>query len=280
MAVTAGTTALVARAWGAGDRAEAEHVTRVSLGLCAGIALLISVPVMLLLASARQHLPARRPHHRPRGGLHPVARAVPDRVRGVLRDRRGAARGRRHAHAARDRRAHQRRERVPGLRTRVRALRHAGARRARCGARERTRLHGRRARLRAALVARQAGARRRRARLVGTRAREAHPRHRLSRRPRTDRLAERLPDLPLDRVALRHRALRGLRDRRHAALVLVPGRLGLLDRRVDAGRPEPRRRRSRRARRAAAGARCASRWSRRSRSGSPSCSSPARSRAS
>jgi putative MATE family efflux protein len=46
MAVTAGTTALVARAWGAGDRAEAEHVTRVSLGLCAGLALLVSVPVM------------------------------------------------------------------------------------------------------------------------------------------------------------------------------------------------------------------------------------------
>jgi putative MATE family efflux protein len=47
MAVTAGTTALVARAWGAGDRGEAEHVTRVSLGLCAGIAVLVSVPVML-----------------------------------------------------------------------------------------------------------------------------------------------------------------------------------------------------------------------------------------
>ena len=47
MAVTAGTTALVARAWGAGDRDEAEHVTRVSLALCAGIALAVSLPALL-----------------------------------------------------------------------------------------------------------------------------------------------------------------------------------------------------------------------------------------
>jgi putative MATE family efflux protein len=39
MAVTAGTTALVARAWGAGNRAEAESVTRASLWLCMGVAL-------------------------------------------------------------------------------------------------------------------------------------------------------------------------------------------------------------------------------------------------
>lgn len=38
MAVTAGTTALVARAWGAGDRAEAERVTRASLVVCLGVA--------------------------------------------------------------------------------------------------------------------------------------------------------------------------------------------------------------------------------------------------
>ena len=44
MAVTAGTTALVARSWGAGDRAEAERVTRASLGLCTVIALVVSVP--------------------------------------------------------------------------------------------------------------------------------------------------------------------------------------------------------------------------------------------
>lgn len=42
MAVTAGTTALVARAWGAGDRAEAERVTRASLWLCMAIALAMS----------------------------------------------------------------------------------------------------------------------------------------------------------------------------------------------------------------------------------------------
>lgn len=47
MAVTAGTTALVARAWGAGDRDEAEHVTRASLALCAGIALAVSLPALL-----------------------------------------------------------------------------------------------------------------------------------------------------------------------------------------------------------------------------------------
>jgi putative MATE family efflux protein len=47
MAVTAGTTALVARAWGAGDRAEAERVTRVSLVLCVGLALLLTAPGLL-----------------------------------------------------------------------------------------------------------------------------------------------------------------------------------------------------------------------------------------
>jgi putative MATE family efflux protein len=44
MAVTAGTTALVARAWGAGDRAEAERVTRTSLWLSLGLALALAVP--------------------------------------------------------------------------------------------------------------------------------------------------------------------------------------------------------------------------------------------
>ncbi len=47
MAVTAGTTALVARAWGAGDRDEAEHVTRASLALCAGIAVAVSLPALI-----------------------------------------------------------------------------------------------------------------------------------------------------------------------------------------------------------------------------------------
>ncbi|NQZ96073.1 MAG: MATE family efflux transporter [Myxococcales bacterium] len=38
MAISAATTALVARAWGAGDRAEAEHVARASLILCIAVA--------------------------------------------------------------------------------------------------------------------------------------------------------------------------------------------------------------------------------------------------
>jgi putative MATE family efflux protein len=38
MAITAGTTALVARAWGAGDRDEAERVTRASMWVCMGVA--------------------------------------------------------------------------------------------------------------------------------------------------------------------------------------------------------------------------------------------------
>lgn len=42
MGVTAGTTALVARAYGAGDRAEAERVTRASLWLCLGVSLAFS----------------------------------------------------------------------------------------------------------------------------------------------------------------------------------------------------------------------------------------------
>jgi len=47
MAVTAGTTALVARAWGAGDRAEAERVTRTSLWLSLGLALSLAAPSLV-----------------------------------------------------------------------------------------------------------------------------------------------------------------------------------------------------------------------------------------
>ena len=47
MAVTAGTTALVARAWGAGDRAEAERVTRASLILTSAIAAVVAIPGFL-----------------------------------------------------------------------------------------------------------------------------------------------------------------------------------------------------------------------------------------
>jgi len=57
MAVTAGTTALVARAWGAGDPGEAERVTRASLWLCMAIAVAMSA----------------------------VALAIPERLAGVFR---------------------------------------------------------------------------------------------------------------------------------------------------------------------------------------------------
>jgi putative MATE family efflux protein len=43
IAITTGTTALVARAWGGNDRAEAERVTRASLWLCAALAVVLSV---------------------------------------------------------------------------------------------------------------------------------------------------------------------------------------------------------------------------------------------
>jgi len=46
MAVTAGTTALVARAWGAGDRDEAERVNRASVWVCLGISLAITLPAI------------------------------------------------------------------------------------------------------------------------------------------------------------------------------------------------------------------------------------------
>lgn len=42
--VTAGTTALVARAWGAGDRHEAERVTLASFWLCVGLATIATLP--------------------------------------------------------------------------------------------------------------------------------------------------------------------------------------------------------------------------------------------
>jgi putative MATE family efflux protein len=44
MAVTAGTTALVARAWGADDRAEAERVTNASMVVCLGVSVVMAVP--------------------------------------------------------------------------------------------------------------------------------------------------------------------------------------------------------------------------------------------
>jgi putative MATE family efflux protein len=47
MAVTAGTTALVARAWGAGNPREAERVTRTSLWLSLALALLMASPAVL-----------------------------------------------------------------------------------------------------------------------------------------------------------------------------------------------------------------------------------------
>jgi putative MATE family efflux protein len=47
MAVTAGTTALVARAWGAGDRDEAERVNRVSMWVCLGISLAVTLPAVV-----------------------------------------------------------------------------------------------------------------------------------------------------------------------------------------------------------------------------------------
>lgn len=50
MAITTGTTALVARAWGRGDREEAERVTRASLALCAAFAVALSVPAVVFAA--------------------------------------------------------------------------------------------------------------------------------------------------------------------------------------------------------------------------------------
>lgn len=62
MAVTAGTTALVARAWGAGDRDEAERVTRVSVVVCIGVSLVMAVPGLVFaeqLAGVFRGLDAR-----------------------------------------------------------------------------------------------------------------------------------------------------------------------------------------------------------------------------
>jgi len=47
MAMSAGTTAMVARAWGAGDRDEAERVTKISVMVGAGVGLFLSVPGVL-----------------------------------------------------------------------------------------------------------------------------------------------------------------------------------------------------------------------------------------
>jgi putative MATE family efflux protein len=47
IALTAGTTAMVARAWGAGDRAEAERVTSASLGVCIALAIALTLPAVI-----------------------------------------------------------------------------------------------------------------------------------------------------------------------------------------------------------------------------------------
>jgi putative MATE family efflux protein len=47
MAVTAGTTALVARAWGADDRDEAERVNRASMWVCLAISLAVTAPAVV-----------------------------------------------------------------------------------------------------------------------------------------------------------------------------------------------------------------------------------------
>ncbi len=47
MAVTAGTTALVARAWGADDREEAERVTRASMVICLAVSVVMALPGIL-----------------------------------------------------------------------------------------------------------------------------------------------------------------------------------------------------------------------------------------
>ena len=46
MAISAGTTAMVARAWGANDRAEAARVTKVSLWLSNGVAIVLMIPCL------------------------------------------------------------------------------------------------------------------------------------------------------------------------------------------------------------------------------------------
>ncbi|MBW2385159.1 MAG: MATE family efflux transporter [Deltaproteobacteria bacterium] len=47
IAITAGTTAMVARAWGAGDRLEAARVTKASLVVCVALALAFTLPAVL-----------------------------------------------------------------------------------------------------------------------------------------------------------------------------------------------------------------------------------------
>ncbi len=46
IAITTGTTALVARAWGSGDRDEAARLTRTSLWLCCALGLLLTLPMV------------------------------------------------------------------------------------------------------------------------------------------------------------------------------------------------------------------------------------------
>ena len=245
MAVTAGTTALVARAWGAGDRDEAERVTRSSLWLSLALAVSLSLPCILfadalagvfrldaethaLTATFIRWISASAPFLAVSFVIGTALRAAGDTLTPL-----GLG-------------ALTLLVNVVALYALVfgafglPALGVAGA----AIANDVALAVGALATAALWLRGRLRGGRRAAGRRLRARPRTAPAAHRRARRPRAGRLPARLHDLHLDRRAVRQRRECRLPDRRTDPVVLVPGGLRLLDRRLHAGRPEPRRERS------------------------------------
>ena len=196
MAVTAGTTALVARAWGAGDKAEAERVTRTSLWLALALAIAFAVP-SAAFADALAGIFRLDPgtHELTATFIRWISLSTPFLAASFVIGTALRAAGDTH-HTPRPRRSHDDREHRRALCAGVRRLRPARARRKGGRDGERHRSCGRRARHPRALAARRAadptGAARRRLRAdAGAAAAAASARRRGSSKPRSSSASRR-----------------------------------------------------------------------------------------
>ena len=94
MAIGAGTTALVARAWGRNDEVEAGRITIASLVLGGVFGLVLTIPGVFYSEPRRVDIRSGRTHGRTRGIEHPLAIGLQRGVRRELHHGRRAACGR------------------------------------------------------------------------------------------------------------------------------------------------------------------------------------------
>ncbi len=191
--------------------------------------------------SAGSFLPPGRGNAAARRDLHSLDQPVQRGVRSPVRAQRIAARCGRCAYSALDRRPHQPRQHHPALRAGLRPTGIPGPRGGGRCHRRRRRLRDRLGRHHLPLAPGLSDPGNRPAPLSGARARASAGEHRLPGGSRAGGVAGWVRPLSLDRLPLRHRPLRGLRDRRQHPLLLVPDRMGILDRGLDSGGAAPRR---------------------------------------